>query len=201
MEEFVSLSREWLQPGVARWQQLGMWSYALLALLVALEGPFAIMLGAVAAAAGWLNPLLVFTSAAVANLITDILWYTLGSLGKTEWLLRHGRWLRLRREHLAQLEKDMQTHAPRVLLVTKLTSSMVIPSLIAAGLARVNWRRWFWIVLITECARTGLLVFLGYYFARSIRNLEFGMQMAAITGAVVVLTLLGMYFWRYRLSS
>ena len=187
---------------LSRLQQLGSWSYALLMVMVALEGPLAILLGAVAAAAGWLNPVLVFFAATAGNLVADIFWYLLGFFGKTEWLVRYGRRLRLSRAQVEQLEKDMHANAPRLLLLTKLTSSMTIPSLIAAGLARVEWRRWFTVVFLVECLRTGVMVLLGYHFGSAINNLETGLQLIWFAGLAALLVLLvSWYFWRQKRSS
>lgn len=186
---------------LSRLQQLGSWSYALLLVMVALEGPLATMFGAVAAATGWLNPLLVFLAATAGNLIADVFWYLLGFFGKTEWLVRYGSRLRLSQEHVARLEKDMHTNAPRLLLLTKLTSSMAIPTLVAAGLARVEWRRWFTVVFLAECARTGVFVLLGYNFGAAIYKLEAGLQLFWLVGAVLLGLLVSWYFWRQKRSS
>jgi hypothetical protein len=80
---------------------LGVWNYVLLAFLVAVEGPIVTLGGAVAASAGVMDPVLVFIAAATGNLTSDMLWYSLGYVGKTGWLLRHGRWFGLR-EHGAR---------------------------------------------------------------------------------------------------
>lgn len=186
---------------LSRLQQLGSWSYALLLVMVALEGPVATLFGAVAAAAGWLNPILVFLAATTGNLMADIFWYLLGFFGKTEWLVRYGRRLRLSQEQVARLEKDMHDNAPRLLLLTKLTSSMAIPTLVAAGLARVEWRRWFSVVFLAECARTGLFVLLGYNFGAAIYRLEDGLQLIALAGAMLMVLLVSWYFWRQKRSS
>src|SRR5574340_896441 len=76
--------------------QLGFWTYVLLAVLVAIEGPIATLLGAAAASAGLMRPVPVFLAAAAGNLTADSLWYTLGYLGKAEWILHFGRRLGLR---------------------------------------------------------------------------------------------------------
>ena len=123
--------------------QLGYWTYIILALLVAVEGPIATLLGAAAASAGLMRPMPVFFAAAAGNLTADSLWYTLGYLGKTEWILHFGTRLGLRKSLIDHLKQNMLTHATKVLFLAKLTVSFVIPSLIAAGLLRIPWRRWF----------------------------------------------------------
>ncbi len=174
-----------LQQG--QWPQLGYWNYALLALLVAAEGPIATLLGAAAAAAGFMRPDLVFLAAATGNLLADLGWYTLGYLGRVEWLLRYGRWLGVRRRHLERLQRGMHHHARKILLVAKLTAGLVIPSLIAAGLARVPLRRWFPVVVAAEMLWTGALVLIGYYAAAAIVQVERGLHFLAIFGALLLL--------------
>lgn len=201
MDELISLYRNMgFSLELSRLQQLGAWSYLLLLIMVALEGPLAILLGAVAAAAGWLNPVLVFMVAAAGNLTSDIFWYLLGFFGKTDWLVKHGRRLHLSREQVKRLEKDMHDNAPRLLLLTKLASSMAIPSLVAAGMARVEWRRWFTVVFLAECVRTGALVLLGYNFGTAITRLETGLQVVGFAGFVILFLLITWYFWRQKVS-
>ena len=166
--------------------QLGAWNYALLAVLVAVEGPIATLLGAAAAAAGLMRPDLVFLSAAAGNLLADLGWYTLGYLGRVEWLLRYGRWLGVRRRHLDRLQRAMHHHARKILLVAKLTAGLVIPSLVAAGLARVPLRRWFPVVAAAEMLWTGTLVLVGFYAAAAIAQVERGLHILAILGALLL---------------
>lgn len=153
------------------------WNYFLISVFVAVEGPIATLVGAGAASTGILNPLLVFVSAAIGNLTADSLWYTLGYAGKIEWISRVGRWFRLKQpeRQIQHLVKQMNQHAPKILFVAKLTAGFMIPSLIAAGLARVPWKRWFPVIFLGELLWTGTLVALGYFAVVSLREVERGM--------------------------
>jgi len=190
----------WNNLALGQLQQLGPWNYLLLALFVLIEGPIATLLGAIAASTGVLNPYLVFLSASAGNLTADTLWYLLGRTGRVEWLLHHGRWLGIRKEHLDRFVQDMHTHAVKVLLLAKLTASFAIPALIAAGMARVPWRRTFSVVFIGECIWTGSLVFLGYHFSSSLKRLEEGLQLIALAGFFLIILLLTHYFQDYLAS-
>jgi membrane protein DedA with SNARE-associated domain len=152
--------------------QLGYWTYLVLAVLVAVEGPIATLLGAAAASAGLMRLWLVFIAAAVGNLSADSLWYSLGYAGKLEWAMRFGRWLGLKPEILERLENGMHKHAARILLMAKLTISFMIPSLIAAGLVKIPWRRWFPALFAGEMIWTGSLVLIGYYATEAIKRVE-----------------------------
>ena len=140
------------------------WSYGnylVLLVLVIVEGPIVTLLGAAAASAGLMRLPLVFLTVAAGNLIADIGWYCLGYFSKESTLLRYGRWLGLRRRHLARLRWGMRTYARRILLVAKFSTGFIVPTLVAAGLARVPVRRWFPIVFAGEMFWTTLLVLIG----------------------------------------
>ena len=160
--------------------QLGNWTYLGLAVLVAIEGPVATLLGAVAASAGLMRPWLVFLAAATGNLSADSLWYLLGYAGKLEWAYRFGRRLGVKPKLLERLEQGMCEHAPRILFIAKLTVSFMIPSLIAAGLVKVHWRRWFPSLFAGEMIWTGSLVLIGFYATEAIKRVEKGVEYALL---------------------
>jgi membrane protein DedA with SNARE-associated domain len=165
--------------------QLGSWTYMLLAALVAVEGPLATLLGAAAASAGLMKPGWVFVAAASGNLTADTLWYTLGYLGKIDWMLRFGKKLGIQQDVLERLENGMREHATRILFVGKLTLSMMIPALLAAGLVKAPWKRWFPAIFAGEMLWTGVLMVIGFYATEAIKRVERGVEYAAIGGAVI----------------
>jgi membrane protein DedA with SNARE-associated domain len=170
--------------------QLGYWTYLVLALLVAVEGPVATLLGAAAASAGLMRPGLVFVAAAAGNLTADSLWYVLGYVGKLEWLLRFGKRLGLQADFLEKLEQGMHDHAVKILFIAKLTVSFMIPSLIAAGLIKVPWRRWFPAVFGGEMIWTGALVLIGFYATEAIKRVEKGLEYLALALALIFILFL-----------
>ena len=184
--------------------QLGSWTYLLLAVLVAVEGPLATLLGAAAASAGLMKPEFVFLAAAFGNLTADSLWYTLGYLGKIDWLLRMGKKIGIKADILAHLEFEMHKHAARILFVAKLTLSMMIPALIAAGLVKAPWRRWFPAIFGGEMIWTGALVLIGFYTTEAIKRVALGVEYVALGGSVLFvffLIYMGQRFLRHRYQS
>jgi membrane protein DedA with SNARE-associated domain len=182
-------------------QDLGLWAYLLLALLVMVEGPVATLAGAVAASAGLMKPVLVFIFAATANLVSDTLWYTVGYLGKMEWLHRYGGWFGLREEYIHRFNRDIQNHAAKLLFVAKLTLGFTIPSLVATGLARVPIRRWFFVLVLGETIWTGTLVLLGFHFGKYIQRLERSVEVVALIGMLLFVGLLLFYISSIRRRS
>jgi len=179
-----------LQQGA--WPDLGVWSYVLLALLVATEGPIATLIGAAAAAAGYLDITYVLMAAAIGNVTGDCFWYTVGYVNKIETLYRYGRWLGLRSHHLERLEVEMKAHAIKLILISKFTYGLIIPTLVTAGLARVPLRRWLPTVLVIESIWTVLLVTIGFKAAGTVHRFEHGLE---IIGVVVLVLVLIFGFW------
>lgn len=168
----------------------GYWSYLILAILVAVEGPIATLLGAAAASAGVMRPVLVFVAASTGNLLADTLWYLVGYMGKIEWFFKFGQRMGVGRTRMEILQKNMRKHAVKVLFFAKLSMSLMIPSLVAAGLVKAPWRRWFPAVFGGEMIWTGTLVLIGYYATMAIKRIEQGLEYVILGGTILFVVFL-----------
>lgn len=166
---------------------LGHWSYPLIALATVFEGPIVTILGATTASLGLLNPVLVFLAIVAGNLTGDMFWFSLGRLGNPAWFSRHGRHLGITPLRLEQFQSTIQRQAPRVVLVTKLTSSLIIPALIATGLGRVSWRRWLPALMAAELFKSGALLLLGYFFGSLVVKFENALTLLPIGITLLIL--------------
>jgi membrane protein DedA with SNARE-associated domain len=178
---------QWFQALQSDVSQLGPWSYLLLAFLVAVEGPIATLIGAAAASANTMRLSGVFAAAAAGNLLADTLWYALGYFGHVKVIYRFGKWIGVKPEQIAQFEGQVHRNAVQILLIAKLTAGLVIPSLVAAGLLKIPWRRWFLPIFLAEMIWTGALIFLGYHATNWIREIEHGVQIFIAAGTVLVI--------------
>lgn len=183
-------------PPIENLDWLGNLSYVALALLVAVEGPIVTLFGGLAAAAGYMRWEFVFLAAAFGNFLADMGWYGLGYLGGFDTLMRRFPRLRRYEPQIGVLQHEMHNHALKLLLVSKFTMGVaIIPTLIAAGMARVSWRRLIPVSLAAETIWTGVLVVAGYYLGDYITQLEQGLQYLALVGVIVF----GLFaIWLYR---
>lgn len=181
MEFLFETTRDcWITIHNGGWPELGWWSYLLLVLLVATEGPISTLIGAAAAATGILDIRYVFVSAFLGNILGDCLWYFVGYVSDLKRIHRFGSWFGLRSHHVDRLEHEMHRHATKLIALSKLAIGLIIPTLIAAGLARVPWRRWFPLVFSIEILWTLIIVNLGFHGAGLIREMEQGIQVLGI---------------------
>jgi membrane protein DedA with SNARE-associated domain len=132
-----------------------------------------------------MHPMFVFIAAATGNLTSDTLWYTAGLMGKMEWLFRFGKRLGINPGYLERLESVLKKHAPVILFFSKLTVSPMIPALIATGLIKYPWRRWFPSVFAGEMIWTGSLVLIGYFGLIAIKKVQLGIEHAILAGTIL----------------
>lgn len=176
-----------------------LWVYVVITLLVIVEGPITILLAAGASSAGFLNPLLVFIVAMLGNLIADTLWYGLGYIGKIDWLLRRRGWFGVNAEKLNLFRQVIHNQAVKLLIFAKLTNGLIVPVLIATGLARVSLRKWLPIIFVTNLLTSLVMVALGYYMASSLLQVQQGLRYAAFAATLLFL-LAASYYVRHLLS-
>ena len=172
-----------------------LWIYVLLTLLVMVEGPITILLASTAASSGFLDPLPVFVAASIGNLFGDILWYLLGRSGNFEWALKL-KFLKLDRQRIDFLRQSISQHAVKILLIAKLTNGMMVPTLIATGLARVRMRRWFPFIFVANIFTTGAFVSLGYYTAVNLSKFDHWLRFVALGVSLIFIILVSIWVQR-----
>ena len=191
MQEIIEFLRTfWNNLQQGQLPQLGYWNYFILSFLIVLQGPAATLLGGAAANAGLLRPQFVFLAGIIGNLIADVLWYSVGSRGKTEWFLKRGNRFGVRHEHIDRLSRGLDQHAVKILLMAKLSFGLAVPTLLVTGITRVPWRKWFPIVFIGEAAWTGMLVAVGYFATEAIKQMEYGVEAVLLAGTFLFLVML-----------
>jgi membrane protein DedA with SNARE-associated domain len=193
MQVIAELLQEfWLNLQQGQLNELGPWTYIVLSLLIVWQGPIATLLGGAAAATGLLRPEFVFLAGITGNLTADILWYSVGRRGNFEGLFSRGR-LEKYRPRLFAFKSGMRRHAPKFLLLAKLSFGLAVPTLVAAGMSGLSWRKWFPIVFIGETIWTGTLVLIGFFAAEMIKQVEQGLQLFLVLVSFLLVVLFVWY--------
>ena len=176
-----------------------LWLYLTLVVLVMLEGPISILVAAGVASTGFLNPLPVLISATLGNLIADGLWYSLGYYGKIDWVLHRRKWFGVDPQKLEALKAIINRYAVKLLIFAKVTNGLIVPVLISTGVARVSWRRWFPVILVTNILTSIVMVLIGFFMASSLLHVQQGIRYVAVASTLILL--FGGYFLIRRLLS
>ncbi len=175
---------------------LGDWDYVLLVLLSILQGPVASLLAGTAAAAGLVQVGWVFLAICTGNLVTDLLWYAIGRLGKIDWLFRTKRLFNVPRKRVEQIRSIITDRSSTIMTLAKISTGFVLPTMIATGLAQVPWKRWLPSLMAVELLRTGTLTLVGFYSAQALSQILKGFSYLTILATIVFVGVSGWFIYR-----
>lgn len=166
--------------------------YALLFLGMIIEGPVLTAAAAFAAAVGYLNIFLVFVFSVLGNFVPDLIFYAIGYWGRKNFADRFGHYFGLTQDKLLRAESFIRQHSGKSLVTIKLVPFIATPGLIAAGITRMDLKKFvFWSILITVPSSLFYLI-IGYYFGaayvRIIHYLNIGAYI--ITAAIILLVII-----------
>lgn len=182
---------------------VNVWNYLVILVAVILEGPIATLLGGMWASMGRVNLWAILLVSMVAGIVADSFWYYLGYFGREQMVERWGKHVKV---DLATIDKIEQVlfgdNANRVIFTTKLTSALIIPTLITAGMSQLGWRRVMRTMVAAQFLWSAGLTALGFLAADSFvlmsRQVEhFGL----IAGIAIGLLFVGRIVYRWRKSA
>jgi membrane-associated protein len=179
---------------------LARYSYLLLFPLALLEGPVVAMLAGVLVAARLLNGPVAYLVIVLADLTGDSVYYLLGRWGRHPAVAPVLRRLGGTAEHLERLERALHRHGPRAFLAAKLSHFMVVPFLVATGVARLRYPRFLAYDLLPTLPKSACFLVLGVAFGGQIPRLRAYLDVGTGATVALALVLVGLYLpvARYR---
>jgi len=140
-------------------QSYGLW---LLAPVAILEGPIVTVIAGYMAHLGVFNPVAAFVIVVLADLVGDSLLYGFGRRG-IGWL--SPRWrsrLGLTDSRLTHMAEHFRVQGGRTLVIAKLTHSLGVVALIAAGVSRMRFGPFLWYNLVATLPKSLFFLIIGY---------------------------------------
>ncbi|MGH3085781.1 MAG: DedA family protein [Rubrobacteraceae bacterium] len=140
--------------------------YLLLFPLVMVEGPLATICAGVLVSAGLARWAPAFILVVAADLAGDTLYYLLGRSGRRPGASRLLARLGLDEERLATLEESFDRNGAKALAGAKIADFAAIPTLAAAGLLGMNYKRFLAWDLAVTIPKSAALIALGFFFGQ-----------------------------------
>jgi len=146
------------------------YGYAIIFLLVIIEGPMVTIISSFLAASGYLNVFILYPLIVTADLFADVLWYFVGYLGRKNIVNRWGRFFGLTPDKIARLEKlnnKFKESQGKILFTAKITHIIGFPFLIAAGIFHIDIKKFVWFNFLATIPKVIFFMILGYYFGEA----------------------------------
>ncbi len=168
------------------------YKYWLIFPITVIEGPIITVISGFLASTGVLNGYWAYGVLVVADLVGDILHYSLGRYGRDSAVFKKwGKYLGYAEKHEATLERHFQKHTGKTLVLGKIAHGLGGAVLIAAGVAKVNFWEFFWYNLLATVPKTLILFLIGYYLGSYYVQIDkyLGYVSAATLGLAITLLL------------
>lgn len=151
-----------------------------------------IIAGAVSAAAGDVDPWIMFGALLVGALLGDLAMYGIGNRLGTHWLRKHPRFSKLfHADQESRMDQLLQRHGVKVFLLARFMVGVRGPLYIAAGVARVPLRYFLIVDTFAATLVVGIVYALAYYVGdhvqQWIRQGEWAFTICVLVGIAVAL--------------
>ncbi len=141
--------------------------YALIIILACAEGPVLSMILGVLIKLDYFPLLPVYIALMVGDLLGDVGWYYVGRHFGHRFIRRFGKYFSVTEGDIIKVTNMFHKYKYRILFISKISNgfSFALAILMAAGMARVPFWKYFSVNLAGQFIWTGLLIGVGYFFS------------------------------------
>ena len=171
--------------------------------LAIVEGPVIMMLSGFLVRVSFFSFWPIYLILMAGDLTGDVLWYLVGRHGARSFIDRYGRFFSISEENVEKAERFFQDHQGKILFFSKITMGFgfALATLIAAGAAKVPFKKYFLINFLGQFIWTGLLMAVGYFLGNLFFFVNRSLQWAFVIALIVIAALAIYGFGKYMRSQ
>jgi len=164
--------------------------YVLAFFLAIVEGPMVMVASGILLKLGLFYFWPIYLALMLGDFAADLLWYAIGYHGARKFVDRWGHYFSLTPKVIARLERLFKNHHDKILFISKITMGFgfALATLIAAGMAKVPFKKYALYNLLGGFVWTGILLGAGYFFGQIYSVLGKGFKVAFIIFLVALVS-------------
>ena len=143
------------------------YKYFLLFPIVVVEGPIVTVIAGFLVSIGRLDFFTSYLVIVLGDLVGDSMYYSFGYYGREKFVEKWGRFLGITEERVLNLEKHFEKHSGKTLVIGKLTHAVGGVLLVAAGMAKMPFWKFFIYNVISTLPKSLLILVVGFYFGKA----------------------------------
>jgi len=171
------------------------YKYLIIFPIAVIEGPIITIISGFLSSIGQLNIAIAYVVILVGDLFGDLLYFLLGKYGRERVVGKYGKYIGITMERISKLEKHFELHSNKTLLIAKFAHGAGSIALVAAGIAKVPYKKLISINFFPTVLKSALLMLIGYYFGKAFLRINTYLNYTAL--AAFILTI-GLYVWLIR---
>jgi len=174
------------QTALATW--LLAYGYPIAYPLGIVEGPVLMLISGFLVRLGLLSFLPIYLILVAADLTGDIIWYWVGRSGGRRLIDKYGHFVNLTRENVDYAEKFFHDHQAKILFLSKITMGLgfALATLVAAGAAKVSFKKYMIINFFGEFIWAGILIGAGYFLGNLYTLVDKSLRWAFIAAMIIM---------------
>ncbi len=163
------------------------------------EGPVLMMIAGFLVRTGFLDFWPIYFILMAGDLTGDIVWYKIGQHGARRFIDRFGKFFSVSEAHVLRAEKFFQEHQTKILFVSKITMGLgfALATLMAAGAARVPFKKYMIVNALGQFIWTGILMAIGFFLGNLYTLVDKSLRWGFVTAIIIMFALMMMGFAKY----
>lgn len=158
------------------------WGYAVMLLLMIVEGPITTMSAAFLASLGYFNIFIVVLLSILGDVIGDILLYSFGYFGGRRALRKIEKVFKIEQNLIKRLEKFFEEKGAKTIFYVKITTGLCFITFFLAGVSKMKFKKFISFSVLGGFFWSIFLSVIGYFFGYAAE--EIGAQLT-ITSRVI----------------
>jgi len=178
---------------ITKW--LIQYGYIAIIPFIMIEGPIITVICGSLCSFGIFNLFYVYLVIVLADLTADCIYYAIGRLGHGKFLDRYGRFIGINKARALELKNHFHTKGGRTLFLGKISHGVGGVFLIAAGLAKMPFRRFVLFNTYATLIKSLVLLLLGYFFGQAILKINSFLQFLTAGSICLLIIAAVVYFY------
>ena len=156
--------------------------------LALVEGPVVMLVAGTLVRAGLFSFWPLFFLLAAGDFAGDVLWYLLGRHGGRRFIEKYGHYFNVTPENVEHAGGFFKNHQTKILFLSKITMGFgfAIWTLMAAGAAKVSFKKYLAINFLGEFVWTGFLMGVGYFLGNLYVAVDKGLRWMFIVAMIAI---------------
>lgn len=175
---------------------LSHYGYWIMLPLMIIEGPVITIIAAMLAKLGAFNIFLVFVFSVLGDMIGDVILYGLGYKFGMTFVRRVGKYMGITEKLVLKMEKYFEKHGGKTIFTVKATTGLCWATFTAAGIVKMDFKKFVKYSFIGGVAWSGFLIALGYFYGYmwfELRNYIEWAGWVAVASAIVSIASVQLY--------
>ncbi len=170
---------------------LQQYKYFILFPLAVVEGPIVAVIAGFLCSTGLLSPLIVYPIIVSGDITGDSICYSIGRWGKSKFLKKAGNWFGVNAEKTDRVRSIFNSNPVKTISLSKIVLGIGVAGIYLAGNARIPYRKFISICLVTSAVQYIVYLTIGILFGGAYKRinhyLNYFASISIIAGAAIIL--------------